>query len=127
MWNINIVYLGLGVISKDVSKCWCQFGDEVYIDVLCYVLLESKDYNFYLFDFYSKVFIYVFDVDNWCLKNFFVIYYVFVSVCQKFYVKNVCIMLGMENVFILVKSCDVKWMFGGYSKLNYLCNVNLNF
>jgi hypothetical protein len=27
----------------------------------------------------------------------------------------------------LAKSRDVKWMLGGYSKPNYLCNVNLNF
>ena len=46
---------------------------------------------------------------------------------KKFYVKNARIMLGMENVFTLAKSRDVKWMLGGYSKPNYLCNVNLNF
>ena len=42
-------------------------------------------------------------------------------------VKNARIMLGMENVFTLAKSRDVKWMLGGYSKPNYLCNVNWTF
>ena len=78
-------------------------------------------------DLYSKASIHVLDADNWRLKNLSVTYHVPASVCQKFYVKNARIMLGMENVFTLAKNRDVKWMLGGYSKPNYLCNVNLNF
>ena len=127
MRNTNIAYPGLGVISKDVSKRWRQPGDEAYTDVPRYVPSESKDYNSYSSDLYSKASIHVLDADNWRLKNLSVTYHVPASVCQKFYVKNARIMLGMENVFTLAKSRDVKWMLGGYSKPNYLCNVNLNF
>ena len=127
MRNTNIAYPGLGVTSKDVSKRWRQPGDEAYTDVPRYVPSESKDYNSYSSDLYSKASIHVLDADNWRLKNLSVTYHVPASVCQKFYVKNARIMLGMENVFTLAKSRDVKWMLGGYSKPNYLCNVNLNF
>lgn len=127
MRNTNIAYPGLGVTSKDVSKRWRQPGDEAYTDVPRYVPSESKDYNSYSSDLYSKASIHVLDADNWRLKNLSVTYHVPASVCQKFYVKNARIMLGMENVLTLAKSRDVKWMLGGYSKPNYLCNVNLNF
>ena len=54
MRNTNIAYPGLGVTSKDVSKRWRQPGDEAYTDVPRYVPSESKDYNSYSSDLYSK-------------------------------------------------------------------------
>ncbi len=127
MRNTNIAYPGLGVTSKDVSRRWRQPGDEAYTNVPRYVSPESRDYNYYSSDLYYKASIHVQDADNWRLKNLSVTYHIPTSICRKFYVKNARIMLGMENVFTLAKSRDVKWMLGGYSKPNYLCNVNLNF
>lgn len=127
MRNTNIAYPGLGVTSKDANKRWRQPGDEAYTNVPRYVSSESADYNYYSSDLYYKASIHVLDADNWRLKNLSITYHVPTAVCQKLYVKNARIMLGMENVFTLAKSRDVKWMLGGYNKPNYLCNINLNF
>lgn len=127
MRNSNIPYPSLDGSSKEIVNRWRQPGDEARTDVPRYVSPESTDYNWYSSDLYGKASIHVLDASNWRLKNLSITYHVPTAFCQKFFVKNARIMLGMENLFTLAKSRDVKWMLGGYAKPNYLCNINLNF
>ena len=76
---------------------------------------------------YARSSVNVLDADNWRLRNLSLTYRLPGSVCQKLFVKNARIMVGMENVFTAAKSDDVKYMLGGYAKPNYLCGIYLNF
>jgi hypothetical protein len=61
------------------------------------------------------------------LRNLSLTYHVPTAFCKKLSVRNARVMLGMENVFMIAKSRDAKWMLGGYERPNYLCSVNVNF
>lgn len=127
MRNTNIAYPSLGVCSKDVVNRWREPGDEAYTNVPRFQTSEDDDYNYYAEDNYSKASIHVLDADNWRMKNLSLSYTVPSSICDKVFLKSARVMIGMENVFTLAKSRDVKWMLGGYNKPNYLCKLNLNF
>ena len=76
---------------------------------------------------YPKSSINMIDATNWRLRNLSLTYRIPASVCHKLYLKNARIMLGMENVFMVAKSSNAKYLLGGYTKPNYLCGVYLNF
>ena len=69
----------------------------------------------------------VIDATNWRLKNLSLTYRIPSNVCNKLYLKNARIMLGMENVFTIAKSSNAKYLLGGYASPNYLCGIYLNF
>lgn len=128
MRNTNVAYLsGMGPVSKDIENRWKQPSDEAFTDVPRYVSSESPNYNYYSAGLYSHSSIGILDAANWRLRNLSLTYRIPTDICQKVYLKNARIMLGMENVFMVARHRDVKWMLGGYTRPNYLCSVNLNF
>ena len=117
----------MGVVSKDIENRWREPGDEAYTDVPRYISSESELYNYNYQSMYANSSINVIDATNWRLRNLSLTYRIPASVCHKLYLKNARIMLGMENVFMVAKSSNAKYLLGGYTKPNYLCGVYLNF
>lgn len=129
MRNTNVAFIssGMGVVSKDIENRWREPGDEAYTDVPRYISSESELYNYNYQSMYANSSINVIDATNWRLRNLSLTYRIPASVCHKLYLKNARIMLGMENVFMVAKSSNAKYLLGGYTKPNYLCGVYLNF
>lgn len=129
MRNTNVAFIssGMGVVSKDIENRWREPGDEAYTDVPRYISSESELYNYNYQSMYANSSINVIDATNWRLRNLSLTYRIPASVCHKLYLKNARIMLGMENVFMVAKSSNAKYLLGGYTKPNYPCGVYLNF
>lgn len=128
MRNTNVAYLsGMGPVSKRIADRWQQPGDEAHTDVPRYISSESTLYNYNYYNMYARSSVNVIDASNWRMKNLSLTYRLPSSVCDKLYVKNARIMIGMENAFTVAKSDDAKYLLGGYAKPNYLCGIYLNF
>lgn len=128
MRNTNMPYLsGMRAVSAKIEDRWLRPGDEQHTDVPRYVSAESPYYNNYSAGLYAHSSIGIVDAANWRLRNLSLIYRLPQELCHKLRLKNARVLLGMENVFLLAKSKDVKWMLGGYNKPDYLCGVTLNF
>mgnify|MGYP000853793549 FL=1 len=128
MRNTNIAFLsGMVPVSKNIEKRWRQPGDEAHTDIPRYVPSENPDYNSSSKEIYSKSSANILNASHGRLRNLSLTYRVPDDFSQKFHLKNVRIMFGMENVFLIAKNRDSKWSLGGYSKPNYLCSINVNF
>ena len=117
----------MGPVSKRIDDRWQQPGDEAHTDVPRYISSESTLYNYNYYNMYARSSVNVIGASNWRMKNLSLTYRLPSSVCDKLYVKNARIMIGMENAFTVAKSDDAKYLLGGYAKPNYLCGIYLNF
>ena len=129
MRNTNTAYIasGMGPVSKDIENRWKEPGDEAHTDIPRYISTESELYNYNYQSMYEYSSVNVIDATNWRLKNLSLTYRIPSNVCNKLYLKNARIMLGMENVFTIAKSSNAKYLLGGYASPNYLCGIYLNF
>lgn len=114
-------------VNSNISNRWQQPGDEAFTDIPRYVSYENPLYNWYSYSLYTNSTACILDATHWQLRNLSLTYHVPTAFCKKLSVRNARVMLGMENVFMIAKSRDAKWMLGGYERPNYLCSVNVNF
>lgn len=126
--NTNAAFVSkMGAVSSDIVNRWKEPGDENITDVPRFVSEESPYYNYYSESLYKNSSVCVLDATNWRLNNLSITYRLPGNFCNKMHVRNARIMFGMENVFMIAKSRDAKWILGGYTRPNYICSINLNF
>lgn len=133
MRNTNVAYANwnsygnLGPISASISDRWQQPGDEAYTDVPRFLSAENPLYNSAYYDMYARSSVNVISATNWRLKNLSLTYRIPTDFCRKLSLQNARIMLGMEDVFMVAKSRDAKYLLGGFVKPTYICGIYLNF
>ena len=133
MRNTNVAYANwssygnLGPISASISDRWQQPGDEAYTDVPRFLSAENPLYNSAYYDMYAQSSVNVISATNWRLKNLSLTYRIPTDFCRKLSLQNARIMLGMEDVFMVAKSRDAKYLLGGFVKPTYICGIYLNF
>ena len=115
-------------VSADIADRWMKPGDELITDIPRFECPD--DWSIYGWDaatLYAKSSIHVLDADNFRMRNLSLAYTLPTSLVRKAKLQNVRVMAGMENLFTLCKSEDVKYMLGGYNKPNYVFTLNLDF
>lgn len=134
MRNTNVAYAdwsspygNLGPISASISDRWQQPGDEAYTDVPRFLSAENPLYNSAYYNMYARSSVNVISATNWRLKNLSLTYRIPTDFCRKLSLQNARIMLGMEDVFMVAKSRDAKYLLGGFVKPTYICGIYLNF
>jgi TonB-linked SusC/RagA family outer membrane protein len=116
-----------GNISKNISNRWKQAGDEAHTNVPRAVFAESPDYSYDLYTIYSMADINILDAANIRLRNISLNYSIAPEFCRKMSVRSARLQFNVENLFMIAKSAEAKYMLGGYSKPGYVWGLYLNF
>ena len=116
-----------GSISANIADRWQKPGDEATTNIPRTVFAESPDYSYDLNTIYSMADINVLDASNIRLSNISLNYNLPSELCHKMYFKDARLQFNVENVFMIAKSPEAKYMLGGYIKPSYVFGLYLNF
>jgi|WetSurMetagenome_2_1015567.scaffolds.fasta_scaffold00198_27 TonB-linked SusC/RagA family outer membrane protein len=116
-----------GKISSNITKRWKQAGDEMHTNVPRAVFAESPDYSYDLYTIYSMADVNILDAANIRLRNISLNYSIASEFCRKMMVKSARLQFNIENLFMIAKSPEAKYMLGGYEKPGYVWGLYLNF
>jgi hypothetical protein len=116
-----------GSVSSNISDRWQKPGDEAITNVPRTVFAEDPDYSSDLYTIYAMSDINVLNATNIRLSNVSLNYNLPSALCQKMYFKDARLQFNVENVFMIAKSPEAKYMLGGYIKPSYVFGLYLNF
>jgi len=114
-------------VSSNISDRWQKPGDEAITNVPRTVFAEDPDYSSDLYTIYAMSDINVLNATNIRLSNVSLNYNLPSALCQKMYFKDARLQFNVENVFMIAKSPEAKYMLGGYIKPSYVFGLYLNF
>jgi hypothetical protein len=116
-----------GAVNSDIANRWQKPGDEANTNIPRAIFAESKDYLSDSYDVYRYADINVIDASNLRLSNLSLAYHIPAFLCNKVYLKNARVQVNAENVFMLAKSRDAKYLLGGFNNPNIVFGLYLNF
>jgi TonB-linked SusC/RagA family outer membrane protein len=116
-----------GKINRNITKRWKQTGDEAHTNIPRAVFAEDSDFSEDLYTIYSMADINILDATNIRLSNISLNYAIPPVICHKIAMKSARLQFNVENVFMIAKSKEAKYMLGGYTQPSYVGGLYFNF
>ncbi len=117
----------ISATNKRITNRWKNPGDELKTDVPRAVFEYDSDFSYGLYSAYSYASVNVIDASNLRLSNVSLAYHIPSKLCSKLKIQNARLNFNVENVFMLAKSKDAKYMLDGFIPPNYVFGLNVNF
>lgn len=117
----------ISVVNKRIEDRWQQPGDELTTDVPRVVYEYDNDFSYSLYSIYTYADVNILDASNIRLSNISLAYHLPAKLLSKVKLQSVRLNFNIENVFMLAKSKDAKYLLGGYNTPNYVFGINVNF
>lgn len=117
----------ISVTNKRINDRWQNPGDELKTDVPRTVWEYDSDFSYALYSIYSYANVNILDASNVRLSNLSLAYHIPANLLSKLKLQSVRLNFNVENLFMLAKSKDAKYMLGGYRTPNYVFGINVNF
>ena len=117
----------IDVVNNRINNRWQQTGDEAFTDVPRVVYEYDPDFSSNLESIYSYASINIIDASNVRLSNVSLAYQIPSNLATKLNLQNIRLSFNVENVFMIAKSKDAKYLLGGYQTPNFVFGLNVNF